>query len=186
MAYTTIEELSEYLGITSSEHGALLNDAIQAAQAWIDNYTGRTFAPSADTIRYFDDDCYDGDTLYLDADLCSITTVTNGDAVLIANTEYTTMPRNVTPWYALKFKDTSTYAWDGFTGEIAITGKWGYSTTVPAPVKQATLILAAYLYRRKDNLLDGDRTIIASGGTILPQTMPEDAAKLLDGYRCVV
>jgi hypothetical protein len=186
MAYTTIEELSEYLGITSSEHGALLNDAIATAQAWVDAYTGRTFAPAADSTRYFDENCYDGRILYLDADLCSVTTVTNGDSVVIAGTEYTTMPRNVSPWYALKLDSASTYSWDGITGEIAIAGKWGYSTTVPAAVKQATTILAAYLYRRKDNLLDGDRTIIASGGTILPQTMPEDAAKLLDGYRSIV
>ena len=66
-------------------------------------------------------------------------------------------------------------------GQIAVTGKWGYSLTAPADVVQATVRLAAWFYRQKDNAA-GDQAIVTGDVTVLPARLPEDVRKLLRPY----
>jgi len=75
-------------------------------------------------------------------------------------------------------RSASIHAWDGITGDIAITGKWAYSTTAPAPVQHATVRLAAWMYRQKDNT-GNDAPIIAGDVTILPTRIPSDVEAML-------
>jgi hypothetical protein len=179
VSYTVLNDLKAYLGISGVGEDAILTAAINGAQAAIESYTLRRFEAAADTTHYLVN--VDGGRLWLDDDLCQITSVTNGDGVLVASTNYNPAPRNRTPYYALDLKSTSTVAWDAITGEIAVVGRWAASTSAPAHVVQACLILAAYLYRRKDNALDGDRAIMTTGGTALPIAMPRDVRDLLIG-----
>jgi hypothetical protein len=182
MAYATLLDLLTYLGIDESDaDDALLDSLLARAQAAIDSHTRRTFEASADGVRYFDDRAIGGRLLYLDADLCAITSVVNGDGATVAGTEYTTEPRNVRPWHALVLRPSSVYAWDGLTGDIAVTGKWAYSTSAPADVAQACVRLAAWLYRQKDNA-GNDLPMIAGNVTILPSRLPADVMELLNPY----
>lgn len=182
MGYASISDLTVYLGIDdSTADDGLLAQLLTRAQAAVDGACNRTFEASADTTRYFDVRAIDGYLLHLDADLCAITSVVNGDGVTIAGTNYTTEPRNVTPWHALRLRSTSIHAWDGITGDIAITGKWAYSATAPAEVQHATVRLAAWMYRQKDNT-GNDTPIIADGVTILPARIPSDVDALLAPY----
>mgnify|MGYP003376238102 CR=1 FL=1 len=183
MSYATIDDLREYLGLTESDHDALLDRLLDSAQKYIETQTGRTFEASADSTRYLDASAILLRDLWLDADLCAITSVTNGDSVVIAGTNYTTRPRNLTPYYALRMDTDSAYAWDGTTGEIAIVGKWAYSTTAPYDIQQATIRLAGWLYRQRDNAGEGDRPIIAGNATVLPSRMPADIEALIAPYR---
>lgn len=183
MSYATVGDLREYLSITEGTHDALLDRLLDAAQKYIDLHTGRTFEASADSTRYLDADAISGRELWLGADLCAITSVTNGDSVVIAGTNYSTRPRNTTPYYALKMDTDSLYLWDGTSGEIAIVGKWAYSTTAPADISQATIRLAGWLYRQRDNAGEGDRPIITGNSTILPSRMPADIEALIAPYK---
>ena len=90
MAYTTALALRVYKDISSSADDALLTDLIAAAQRKIDMHCKRTFEASADTTRHFDfsTEYIEWLTLNLDKDLCSITTITNGDGVVVASDEY--------------------------------------------------------------------------------------------------
>lgn len=191
MAYTTVSLLKTYLGATTSNDDTLLTALIARAQAIIDAYCQRTFEASANTSKTFDADRdTDGAWLYLDEDLASINTVTNGDGdVLTASTEYMTEPRNRTPYFAIKLISQSGLSWTWTTAPenaITISGKWAYSTTAPDDIVHATLRLAAYLYRQRDNAADLDRPVYVGNATILPAQLPSDIKTILAPYRRLV
>lgn len=189
MAYTSLANVKAYLGIATgtTADDALLTSLMASAQAIIDGHCDRTFEASADTTRYFDALCDTDDrTLYLDRDLCAITSITNGDGATVASTEYTTTPRNNTPWFAITLKRNSDVYWrydDDAEDAIAVVGRWAYSLTAPADVAQATIRLTAYLHRQKDNAGDLDRPVLVSGSmTILPPQLPKDLVQILIPY----
>src|SRR3990172_2373908 len=140
MAYTDAATLKTYLGASGSGDDTLLTALIARAQQAIETFCGRKFEASIET-RYFDVPKGEGDywvdgvkrsgfnarTLYLDGDLISITTLTNGDATTIASTEYKLLPLNLTPKYAIMLKQSSNVIWeddsDGNTeGVISVAG----------------------------------------------------------------
>jgi uncharacterized phiE125 gp8 family phage protein len=185
-AYITVAELAEYLGIAESDDDGLLAELIKGASAMIEKETGRVFVASADTTRYFDLDAITGKRIFFDADLCAVTTVTNGDSTVVSASQYVPNPRNVTPWYAFELKPAATVGWDGLTGEIAILGRWAYSTTPDDTIKQATKRLAGWYYRQRDNASEADRAIVAGNATILPSKVPADVAAMLKPYKVTV
>ena len=186
MAYVTVIELKRYLGIDAdnSTDDALLSDMVQRAQAAVDNRTGRTFEAAADAAHTFDAGSVDGDWLWLDDDLCSVTSVVNGDGATVAAGQYTTRPVNRRPWFALLLRPDASVAWDAASGDIAVTGRWAYSLTAPADVVQATVRLAAWMYRQKDNTAN-DSPMLAGDTLILPSRLPADVVELLQPYRRV-
>jgi hypothetical protein len=189
VAYTTAEVIKRYLGIPVAADDTLLGECIVRAQAMIDAHTGRTFEAAAASVRYFDaeTDLVDAYTLHLDYDLCSITTVTNGDGVVVAASEYVTSPRNATPYYEIRIKASNSKYWTYDTdpeNAIAVNGKWAYSATAPADIVQAAVRLVSYLYRQKDNVGgDQDRpVVVADGVTLLPARIPADIKDILFPY----
>ena len=193
MAYTTVSALKTYLGVVGNTDDALLTALIARAQAIVDAYCGRTFEAAQDSTRKLDAKLSvsaDKRTLYVERDLCAITSITNGDGVTVAASEYVTEPRWEKPFYGITLKRESDirWTWDN-TPEDAITvvGRWAYSATAPADIAQATDRLAAYLYRQKDNMGDLDRAVAVSGNmTVLPQSLPRDVQLILAPYRRAV
>lgn len=196
MAYITLADAKAYLGIPTgtTTDDTLLTGFISPAQAYIDAHCNRTFEASADTTRRFDASHEGGDlggehnrSLLLDADLCQITSITNGDGTVITSTDYTTVPRHETPWYEIRLKRFSDYVWE-YEGDpenaIVVVGRWAYSVTAPADVAQACTRLVAWLYRQKDNNADVGAPQMTDQGTwLMPSQMPKDIAALLAPYR---
>ena len=186
MAYTTTAEVKTYLDISGAGDDALLSDLIDAAQTWIDKFTHRTFEAAADSTRYFDVSRrnVDGSMLWLDGDLAAITTVTNGDSIEVASDEYTTIPRNVTPFNRLRILSNSGKVWT-YTTEwmdaISIVGKWAYSTSAPDDIAQACLELASFLYRRRDHPTF-TITSIETGTVVTPTGIPPSIVQTLKPY----
>jgi len=181
--YCTLAEVKNHLDISSDTDDYLLWVAVCQAQAFIDAQTGRTFEAASDTAKTFDAvRDVDGRLLYVD-DLASITSVTNGDGTTVTSGQYTTEPRRVTPYYAIRLLSSSGVSWTYTTdpeGAISITGKWAYSVSVPADIVQACKRLAAWLYRQRENRTgDEDRAIIAGSATILPSQVPSDVMQIL-------
>lgn len=187
MAYTTAANLKVYLGIADVADDALLTTLIAAAQAFIDAYTGRTFEATADSVRKHD--AYrdvKGPVLWLADDCSAITSITNGDGATVAANKYVTEPRNSTPIYAVRLLSSAGVGWVAGTdpeNAISVTGKWAWSATAPADIVQACTRLAAFMYRQKDNMGEGDRALIAGGGTVLPVALPSDVKAMLAPYR---
>jgi hypothetical protein len=188
MAYASNTELKTYLKITTAGDDALLTALISYSQRYIEQQTHRVFEASADTTRLFSFADANGRELFFDHDICSITTVItdyDGDATTIPATDYVTMPRNMTPYYGIKIKSSSSYDWDYTDDEedaIAITGKWAYSVTAPYDIKHACLRLAGYFYKQRDAQVF-DVTAIPDAGVIqIPQGIPSDVKIIIDNY----
>jgi hypothetical protein len=188
MAYCLPTDVIKYLGIDSGDDGTLLTSLIAAAQSAIDAKCHRTFEAAADTVRHVDaaGDHLRGATLYINhvGELCQITTLKNGDGVIIAITDYVTTPRTAPPFYALRLKSKSGLLWrwdDDWEDAIEITGRWAYSITPPASIKQACIMLAAFYYRQKDVPFQ-DVTAVEQGVVIRPVGMPAAIMPLLAGY----
>lgn len=190
MAYTTAALLKTYLGVSGSGDDTLLTALIARAQSAIDHYTGRTFEASSDTTRYYSvGEDTKGDTLYLDADLCSITSIiTDADStspVTLAITEYITLPRNITPYHAIRILGSSSNSWtytDNHEKGVSVTGKFAYSTSAPDDIVHATIRLSGYYYKQKDAGVF-DTTAIPDAGIIqVPQGIPRDVQLILAPY----
>jgi len=187
MAYTTAANVKTYLKITGSGDDTLIGDLITRAQKAIESYCGRVFEAASDTTRYFDAvEDVAGRRLWLDKDLCAITSVTNGDGDTVSSADYVTQPRNDTPYYALTLVTSSTVSWtytDDPEDAIAIVGKWAYSTTAPADIVHATIRLASYYYRQKDAQVFGVTSNPEQGQLQIPEGIPRDIRAMLWPYK---
>jgi hypothetical protein len=194
MAYVTLQQFKTYRGITgtSTAGDAFLTDIIARAQQEVETYCDRVFAAStAAATHYFDairDVSDDRRTLYLDDDLCAITTIINGDGSTVATTHYVTEPRHGPPYRSIRLTGLSDDNWTYTAAPedaIQVIGRWGYATTAPADIQQATIRLAAYIYAQKDVSVF-DVTVIPDAGVMqVPQGMPRDVRETLEHYRRV-
>jgi hypothetical protein len=186
MAYATLVDVKEYLGIAAMSDDALLESFITRATGVINSYTGRIFEAETAT-KYFGADAVDGKYLYLFGyDLLAVTTLTNGDedTTEIASANYKLMPRNETPKWAIKLDDDTDWELYDADSEIIVAGTWGYSTIAPADIAHACVRLTAFLYRQKDTSADIDRPFVTGDGvTIMPASIPQDVKSILDNYR---
>ena len=179
MSYCTLQQLKQDMNINEVNDDALLRLIITHVDALIDSHYGFSWqAPSADSTRTFDAVTdVDGATLYVDTWLGSITTVTNGDGVVVTSSQYVTEPRNQAPYYALKLRSDASLGWTYSTyheGAISIAGKWYYADANGLLVLgRVAIALSRWIYRQKNTSNDLDRPLISPGGVvIMPQTLP--------------
>jgi hypothetical protein len=162
MAYTTATDLRTYLGLHGTDEESLLNVLIGAAEAAIDGYCHRTFAALYDTTRTFEAQyAAQGAFLLLDADLCLLTSVTNGDdaATTLDPASYVLVTQDP-PYEALRLRPESGITWQG---TISVTGRWAYSLNPPSAIIQATRDYAAFLYRAGDTQSERLRRGVETG-----------------------
>lgn len=186
-AYATVSDFRAAIGtdVNDTADDAYITSLLDAATNVVSLYTGRSFQPQTKTLYH---DTPNSRTLWLDDDLLSVTSITNGDGTVIASTEYTLRPLNDGPRYAVVLNRSSAIGWetdaDGNPdGAIAIEGSWGYSTSVPAAIKQATLIIATAYYRaRYGNDTSGPTTITPSGIILTEGAIPKSAQTILRAY----
>lgn len=132
--YTTLSDLraasAGQLDITSTKDDPLLLAQIRAASRDIDEIARRWFYPLVDTREYDTPAQVLGD-LRVDADLLEITTLTNGNTVVINSSKYRLYPLNTWPKYSIRPLPSQGTPWelslsgDAF-GAISVAGVWGY------------------------------------------------------------
>jgi len=187
--YVELETLKDYLDISDTGDDIILEGAIERAQAAIETFTNRVFEAASDT-KYYTWDAVDGLWLWLDADLHSLTSIANGDSSGTAVstddiTLWTGDSRNVGPPYnKLRLDDGSDSTWQVDTDYyIEVTGEWGYSSTPPADIVQATVRWAAYMYQQKDAAYTRIVASTATGTVEIPEAIAGDIVALLNPYR---
>ena len=190
MAYTTLALVKSSLGIPSSvsSEDTPINAAISAAQALIDNYTGRTFEVSATSTRTFlprtasildvdDIATATGLVVKIDSDQNGSyeeTLTVTTDFVLDGNdSPYRTLI-NVNNGWPLSIYGRAT---------VEVTAKFAYSEAAPDNIKQAALLMACRLYQRKASPLGFQAGSIPEFGAVRISRNDPDVAALLQGVK---
>ena len=185
--YAQLNEIKLLLGITHTNNDAALTLALESASALVDKHCQRTFTEGdEDETRYFRP-C--STRLVLIDDLVSVTTVATGTAGTYDTeweaTDFQLEPGNrpERPYDRLRAiaYQCFPYAYEEYT--VAVTGTWGWPA-VPAPVKQATLLLGTRLYKRKDTI-EGAIGFADAGAALRISGMDPDVAAIIARYRKV-
>lgn len=140
---TVTDVRSTYLAVAGTADDALMLTLIRSVCDDLARVAHRKFTPRVAT-RYYDAvrDVLQTDArvLMLDDDLLAVTTLTNGDGVVVASDEYVFEPRNDSPRYAIRLLNSSGVVWTYTTdpeNAISNLATWGYHTNY-ADAWQAT------------------------------------------------
>lgn len=190
--YTTRDDVKTSLGIPASvtADDAAIDAAIAAAEALVDNYTGRSFVAASATRTYIprtasildvDDlsSVTSGLTVKTDEDQDGTfeTTLTIGtDFVAAGNDAPYRQLTNVNRGWPLSLYGRPT---------IEITAVFGYAPTVPANIKQAALLMSCRLFQRKASPLGFQAGAISEFGPVRISRTDPDVAALLQGVKLI-
>jgi hypothetical protein len=198
MAYPTASDAITYCGITDTDHASMVADWVNWAIQIVETTTGRVFdAASSDVeTRYFNGEIdVDGQTLWLDKDLLSVSVDTDAKPVIdtgttdviLSTSDIVYLPPNDTPKYAIKILGSSGKWW-GYSYDadnaISVKGIWGYSSTPPNDIWYAILRLVKWIFNSRVQSGDLDRPLLTNDGvTIMPAKLPGDVLAILMQYK---
>lgn len=161
-SYATLAELKAYLSVSDSVDDDELTDALASVSREIDHACGRqfnktttaaarTFRPDSRRVAYVDD-------LHTTTDLAIKTDPgdTGTYSVTWAAADYQLEPLNGIvdgesgwPYYRIRAVRSLLFPACGQRAGLQVTAQWGWNA-VPAPVKQACLILAAETHKLRN------------------------------------
>lgn len=166
--YASLAELKSRLNISDTNDDTELQLALEAASRWVDGHCHRVFHSGTATRTFVPNSPY---VLPVD-DLVSVTTLKTdaaGDGTFETTwsaSDYQLLPANPSagpeqrPYTQIRAVGAqafpSVYGCPARQDRVQIVGVWGWPA-VPDPVKQATLVVAAETFKRKD-------TFAAQGG----------------------
>ena len=218
--YCTLANLKAFAHITSTDASddTVLSGLIESTSRAVDSFLFRKFFSRSETHAFDVPDYavpyplslpgYTGSTygrvLFLDDDLLSVTTLTNGDSTTIPATEYNLYPLNEPAKRELRLKAGSSYSFasdtDGnYEGVISLAGVWGACAGSPsatggwagsaadaisvetmARLELATKIIVTDLYKKRTGQSgEGVVTVTAAGVVVRPAGWPREALDLL-------
>jgi hypothetical protein len=156
--YCTLSELKARLTIDTldTQDDAMLEACIEGASRQVDAFTGTRFYQASET-RYYT--ALDGGSVAVDD--CTAVSALAQDLQLnrsysdtFTTDDYELAPDNATlagkPYQQILLKPLATKGFLLDRRAIKVTGTFGYAASAPPAVKQATMLLAAALFRRKD------------------------------------
>ncbi len=153
--YVSVEELRKELNLAGTTYAdQSMKRAVQAASKALDNITGRRFTlGTPGEVRVYRPMA--ADWLYID-DVTAVTSVVQNGTTLALNTDYTLQPTACAfpgpPYDVLRAPPSSLLGSFGTSNgwaDVSVTGTFGWPS-VPAPIQEATMILASrYLQRTR-------------------------------------
>ena len=198
-AYVTLAEFkAEYKDIAGATDDSFIQRALTSAHQVLDDYLMRVVCTTADSTEYFDIPGPEmaGNVLFLAdrGDICSITTVTNGDDTEITTVNYTLYPKTLSthrPTYKqLKILSSSTMTFDAGSNDsenaLEVTGKWALwsaAASVPESFAVSVMEIAAHqLETRKSQVFD--TVAVPDAGIIqVPTGIPRTVVARMSGWR---
>jgi len=176
------------LNIVGDAYDAALILLLTACSRWIDAYCRVPvdgFCATAQSTHYFGRSDVKGDTLMLDDPLVSVAALTNGDGAVLAGDAYRLLPRNASPKWSIELRSGNAWQWS-VDGEIAVTGVWGAAATVPEPVREACIVLVAWMFKRYQAGLQDVTAVPEIGQAIYAESVPKQVRALLAPYKRVL
>jgi hypothetical protein len=196
MTYATLNELKGWVGIPVADvtDDVTLQLALDAASGQVDGYCDRVFSADTNpTVRYYSPDS--GGRLTVDPISTTsglvVATDENGDGTYetawTLNTDYRLEPVNAAafgkPWTRLVALGTRWFPNLTYRPGVSVTARFGWPGTVPAQVKEATLIQAAHLWKRKDAPFGVAGSVEFGSEMRLLNELDRDAQNLLLPFR---
>ena len=188
-ASVTISQVSSTANPVQPIDDTLLEELVEAASRRIDGHTGRRFYAASET-RYYTAESRD--TLFVE-DLLSVTTLKtddDGDRTYEntwATTDYDLMPFNAAlesparPYTWIEVAPQGDYTFPLTRKGVQIAGSFGFAANAPAPVREACLLIAARLWKRKDAVL-GVAGASGFGEILMKVPIDPDVEDLLKPY----
>jgi hypothetical protein len=190
--YATLAELKSYLKIEDSMEDTLLEHIVEAASRSIDRIanrrfyldssaSARTYRPS-DLLRVFVDDFGSTSGLVVKTDPNSAGIY---QTTLVVNTDFITEPVNAAakgrPWNYITIVSGESFSLPtNYRPQVEVTARWGWPS-VPDDINQATLILSADLYKRKDSI--GGVLGLSELGAIRMSPLGRDITAMVRAYK---
>jgi hypothetical protein len=190
--YATLAELKGYLKIEDSMEDTLLEHIVEAASRSIDRIanrrfyldssaSARTYRPN-DLLRVFVDDFGSTSGLVVKTDPNSAGVY---QTTLVVNTDFITEPVNASqkgrPWNYITIVSGEAFSLPtNYRPQVEVTARWGWPT-VPDDINQATLILSADLYKRKDSI--GGVLGLSELGAIRMSPLGRDITAMVRAYK---
>ena len=185
-AYCTANDIAQALNIAGTQDDGWLTTLADSASAWVDAHCAVPwggFAVAADSTRSFDACALEDGELRLDVPLVSLTSLTNGDGTAINKATVRLYPLNGGHYWSIRMLSTGP-GWQWVQdGLFVVTGKWGWSTTAPTPVREATVMLAAWMYKRYQAGLQDAANNVEIGQMMYSERMPKQVVALLAPFR---
>jgi len=185
--YTTVSAVKSYLHINTGADDTLLGELVTRASRLIDDHCGRWFITRTET-RTFDavGPHISGRLLLVDADLYSVTSITNGDGTSVSLSNIILRPLNWPPYFGIALKQGSNLRWTYLSdpeAAISVAGQWGYAPSAPEPVVQSAIRLTAWLYRQRDTGGESSQIEMTERGVaVAPARLPRDVLDMLGPY----
>lgn len=185
-AYCTASDVQQALNILGTDDDGWITTLAASASAWVDAHCAVPaggFAVSVDSTRRYDlGDLEDGHLL-LDVPLVSLTSLTNADGTAVNTATVRLCPINGPHYWSIRMLSTGP-GWQWVQdGLFSVTGKWGWSTTPPTPVKEAAIMLAAWMYKRYQAGLQDAANNAEIGQMMYSERMPKQVVALLAPFR---
>ena len=190
--YITLANLKNYLKIDDSVEDTLLEQIIESASRSIDRIanrrfyldstaTARTYRPIGN-LRVITDDIGSITGLILKTDPNSTGTY---QTTMTLNTDYIVEPTNALAKgrpvnYLTIVGSTALSLPVNYWPQVQVTAKWGWPE-VPDDIEQATYILSADLYKRKDSI--GGVLGLSELGAIRMSPLGRDIAAMVRAYK---
>lgn len=185
MSYCTAADVSLSLDIQSVESAPFLTRLCTAASEWIDLHCGVLaggFAATTNSARYYEVRALRGGYLILDASLLSLVSITNADGTTIASTDCRLYPVGAARYWAVRLLNGRTWAIVD-DGLYAVTGVWGLYSVAPAPVKEAAIMLAGWMFKRYQAALQDNAAAPDLGQLVYGEAIPRQVVALLAPFR---
>ena len=193
MAYVNTSDVTAYGDFVSSDDDDLITILVARATSIIETETGRVFEAVASTKKFSSVENVDERTLYVTPEefvALASDGITNGDSDAgdIGSSDLVLLPANTTPKFGIELRPTTQARLaedtDGNHLEaISVHATWGYSTTPPNDIKQATVRLTLWLYKQRSVDMDLERPLLTGDGvTVMPARLPNDVRSILSKY----
>lgn len=161
-SYAQISELKPRLNITDTDDDARLTEALDAASRDVERFTRRQFnMTSSATSRVYEplhdrlvlvDDFHTTSSLEVAVDTAEDGTY----GTVLSSSKYALEPRNGVvegvpgwPFWRIRAYDLDAFPVAQGRATVQVTAEWGWAE-VPAPIKEATLVQAAELFKLAD------------------------------------
>ena len=164
-SYASAAELRDHFRIDDADDDVILDRALASASRWVTAHCARDFnqADSATARRFYprNDGTVDVDDIASTTGLVVATDEGDDGAYEITwtiDTDYMLEPLNgvmdgIPGWPYTRIRRMEVYTWPTgwqYRPPVRVTAIWGWPA-VPSPVKEATLIQAARIYKRRDS-----------------------------------